>query len=285
VPPDSVAIRQAIEARLNGQARQQGVDANRLRRALVFERLLVRLESAEPGTWVVKGGMALEWRLGRRARSTRDLDLVMRGASLSGSVLRDRLVESLSQDPQRDQFTFEVGAPTELDVGFRLPVRAMLAGREFASVRLDVASRAEELQATERLRLPPAVHAYNALTQPNVELAAASQHFAEKLHALTRDYGDHPNTRLRDLVDLVILIESDLVEAKDVLPVVRRVFEQRALHPIPKELPDPPAAWGRGFSQVADEVNLRARTLADAMVELRRFWDFVWTTGEGTGRG
>ena len=43
--------------------------------ASAFERLLVRLELGAPGRWVVKGGMALEMRLGDRARSTRDLDL------------------------------------------------------------------------------------------------------------------------------------------------------------------------------------------------------------------
>lgn len=34
------------------------------------------------------------------------------------------------------------------------------------------------------------------------QLAATTQHFAEKLHALTRDYGAQLNTRIRDPVDL-----------------------------------------------------------------------------------
>jgi hypothetical protein len=87
----ATALRQAIEARLNQRAREDGVEVNRLRRGFVFERIMARLELSEPGAWVVKGGMALEWRLGKRARGTRDLDLVLRGRAVPGAELRDRL--------------------------------------------------------------------------------------------------------------------------------------------------------------------------------------------------
>jgi hypothetical protein len=43
-----------------------------------------------------------------------------------------------------------------------------------------------------------------------VEAVDRRQHFAEKLHALTRDYGDRPNTRVKDLPDLLTLIERGL---------------------------------------------------------------------------
>ena len=84
------ALRQAIEDRLAVQARERGVDVNRLRRNLVFERISVRLEASEPGNWVVRVGMALEWRLRDRARATRDLDLVVRRNVSSGEQLRER---------------------------------------------------------------------------------------------------------------------------------------------------------------------------------------------------
>lgn len=59
------ALRDALEARLAAQALDSGLDLNRLRRRAVFERLLYRLEAAEPGRFVLKGGVALEVRLGR----------------------------------------------------------------------------------------------------------------------------------------------------------------------------------------------------------------------------
>ncbi|HZJ48746.1 MAG TPA: nucleotidyl transferase AbiEii/AbiGii toxin family protein, partial [Acidimicrobiia bacterium] len=53
------AFRQALEQRLVNQARDTGTDLNRLRRRVVFERILIRLTMSQPGMWVVKGGMAV----------------------------------------------------------------------------------------------------------------------------------------------------------------------------------------------------------------------------------
>ena len=44
----AAGFRQAIEARLNERARTNHVEVNRLRRGLVFERIMVRLAAAEP---------------------------------------------------------------------------------------------------------------------------------------------------------------------------------------------------------------------------------------------
>lgn len=268
----AAGFRQAIETRLNERARKDHVEVNRLRRGLVFERIMARLGAAEPGAWVVKGGMVLEWRLGERARATRDLDLVRRGQAVGGSELRERLVDLLASEKEDDRFLFEVGPPQALDVGFRFSVTASMAGRAFASVRLDVAARAEELVSTEKLQVPGALPTFDRLSPPQVEVAAPAQHFAEKLHALTRDHGDRLNTRVRDLVDLMLLIELELVRAPDVLPVVRHVFESRGTHPVPGDLPDAPAGWARDYAEEAAATSLRARTVDEAMSRLRSFW-------------
>ncbi len=268
----AAGLRQAIDARLNERAKSEHVEVNRLRRALVFERVMARLDAGEPGEWVVKGGMVLEWRLGGKARATRDLDLVRRGQALAGPDLRDRLIDLLGVDAADDRFTFEMGPPQALDVGFRFNLVTRLAGKVFASVRLDVAARGDELLATETLQVPGALPAFDRLPPPQVEVASAAQHFAEKLHALTREHGERPNTRVRDLVDLLLFIELELVRASDVQPLVRHVFERRATHPMPVEIPDPPAAWARDYVEQAEATSLRARTLDEAMSRLRDFW-------------
>jgi hypothetical protein len=268
----AAGFRQAIETRLNERARKDHVEVNRLRRGLVFERIMARLAGAEPGAWVVKGGMALEWRLGGRARATRDLDLVRRGQAIGGSDLREILVDLLAADKEEDRFLFEVRPPQALDVGFRFSVTANMAGKVFASVRLDVAVLAEELVSTEKLQVLGALSAFDRLSPPEVEVATPAQHFAEKLHALTRDHGDRLNTRIRDLVDLMLLIELELVRAPEVLPLVRHVFESRGTHPVPGELPDPPTGWARDYAEQAAPTSLHARTVEDAMVRLRSFW-------------
>ncbi len=69
------AFRQALEERLKQHERQTGEPLVRLRKRVVFERCMDRLQKEEKGPWVLKGGFALELRLGERARMTKDLDL------------------------------------------------------------------------------------------------------------------------------------------------------------------------------------------------------------------
>lgn len=103
------AFRMALEARLASTSRDVGVDLNRLRRRAVFERMLVRLDTAQHGGWVLKGGMALEVRWRDRARTTRDMDLAIRNPSLDPGALRAVLVGALERDPHGDWFHFGVG--------------------------------------------------------------------------------------------------------------------------------------------------------------------------------
>lgn len=72
------ALRTALEHRLRTQSQETGIAVARLRRRVVFQRIVMRLQRAEPGRWVLKGGMALEVRLGDAARLTKDIDLGLR---------------------------------------------------------------------------------------------------------------------------------------------------------------------------------------------------------------
>jgi hypothetical protein len=70
----AAAFRTALEARLKAQ-QGDGVGISRLRKRVVFERLLARLEAVAPEGWYLKGGFALELRLGGMARTTKDVDI------------------------------------------------------------------------------------------------------------------------------------------------------------------------------------------------------------------
>jgi len=58
------AFRRALETRLRTLSQREGVPLARLRKLVAFDRLLARLLQAEPETWVLKGGLALQLRLG-----------------------------------------------------------------------------------------------------------------------------------------------------------------------------------------------------------------------------
>ena len=198
------ALRAAIEDRLRNQSDATGISLDRLRRRVVFERVVARLQVAEPGRWVLKGGMALEVRLRDRARLTKDIDLGLRETVEDGTELHERLVEALAVDPFSDHFALTAPPLTRLSedgAGFltwRTTVEARLAGRVFGWVKLDISPRAHELEATEQVSLPNSL-AFADIAAPAIEIIDVQRHAAEKLHAIQRDFGSRDNTRVRDL--------------------------------------------------------------------------------------
>lgn len=234
---DSSALRRALEVRLKQESDDSGMDLGRLRRRVVFDRVAVRLAVA-PGGWVLKGGAALEFRLLDRARMTKDLDFVIRSNQSDGSEVRESLIEALAVDSDQDGFAFRVGAPMSLTVDrggrrvWRFSVEAWLAGKLFAGVRLDIAARHEELTHTELVELPETL-SFAGFPARSIEAIDRLQHFAEKLHALTREYPDRSNTRIKDLADLVLLIETELSADRTLVQTVGHVFAVRDTHPVP----------------------------------------------------
>jgi hypothetical protein len=221
--------------------------------------------------------MALEVRIGDKARSTRDLDLALRDAGTEGTLVREFLIDCVATDREGDAFEFRIGAPTSISSdeagrpGWRFSVDARMANRTFAKFRLDVVARTEEVSKIQRVRLP-GVLAFAGFKTQEVDVVDPAQHFAEKLHALTRSYGDRPNSRVRDLPDLVLLIEEGLEPNEELLAVVTHVFSERATHDLPKELPDPPVFWADSYSTLASELEITAKTIEEAMALLRPFW-------------
>ncbi|WP_433512667.1 nucleotidyl transferase AbiEii/AbiGii toxin family protein [Nonomuraea sp. CA-143628] len=272
----SVDLRRALEARLKCQADESGTDLSRLRRVAVFDRICARLSIVER-RWVLKGGTSLEFRLGGRARATKDLDLALWNGPHDGEVLREELIETLSIDVDRDGFVFSVGRPNMLDAdaagrpGWRFSVDSALAGKSFSQIRLDIVLRGEELAATELIPLP-GVLAFADIPPRMIDSVDRRQHFAEKLHALTRNYDSRPNTRVKDLVDLILLIEDGLPADRGLLDVVNHVFAVRATHAVPVLIPDPPPVWKSDYPKLAEDLTRASPDLANALDLLRAHW-------------
>ena len=88
-----LALRTALEERLKRLAREEGVDLQRLRRQVAFDRFLARLFPRNAAAdWILKGGYAMELRF-QTARATRDLDFTVRAAQ---SVTRRRATQTAS---------------------------------------------------------------------------------------------------------------------------------------------------------------------------------------------
>jgi hypothetical protein len=151
------------------------------------------------------------------------------------SDLHERLVEILTIDLDHDYVTFTVGAPERLrDDGGGFPtwrgkVGAQLADKPFGRVQLDVAPRARELHDTDRLAIPDSV-AFAGVPGVEVEAVDIHRHAAEKFHGMLRDFGERENSRVRDLVDLIILLEHGLLVRERTAAVVRSVWLEPQQH-------------------------------------------------------
>ena len=271
------ALRAALDQRLRNKSQESGISVERLRRRVMYERIVVRLDLAEPDTWVVKGGLALDVRLGGRARASMDLDLGLREDAIEGDRLHDRLIKALETDPDDDWFTFIVGPTQQLQADqagratWRYRVQSNLGGRQFGTLKLDVAPRVEELKSTERVPLRNAL-AFAGVRSRTVELIDVNRHAAEKLHAMTRTYGNQPSTRVRDLVDLVLLLENDYLDDDGCRAAIQTTFEQRGTHELPSELSGPPSAWTDTYVSLVADLDIEADSLPDAFNLIRSWW-------------
>jgi len=68
-----------FEERLKRVSREDGIDLQRLRRQVAFDRFLAKLFRGPNTNWVLKGGYAMELRF-QTARTTKDLDFTVRVA-------------------------------------------------------------------------------------------------------------------------------------------------------------------------------------------------------------
>ncbi len=82
--------------------------------------------------------------------------------------------------------------------------------------------------------------AFAGLDCPDLPSINIAQHFAEKIHAYTYSYGEKTNTRVKDLVDLVLLIKNSALDKDKALDALRKTFVTRKTHQLPASLPAPP---------------------------------------------
>lgn len=285
------AFRTALETRLLEHSRRSGLSLVRLRKSVVFSRLLARLLAVAPDRWVLKGGLAMDYRFGTRVRTTKDMDL----ASIGDEKVAAEDLIAAQGVALGDFFNFEINRTGQLDemdgaLAVRYHVRCLLAGRLFEEVVIDVGFDLpggwdpEVVEGPDLLGFAD-IDPVEAPTLP-LELQVA-----EKVHAYTRSYGDSGarSTRVKDLIDLVLVASAATLDAATLARALKETFEHRDQHEVPTRLPEPPAQWATPYRVLAREVELppsltNAFAAASAMLDpvlTGTVTDGRWDHGQG----
>ena len=249
------AFRMALEQRLKTESARSGVRLPRLRKLVVFDRLLARLLIAAPDRWLLKGALALDYRIGAEYRTTRDLDLTRQDNESSAT---DDLLSAQELD-LGDYFGFEIGQASAVGPGIdavRYSLTVQLAGYRFENVGLDISFSDPRFASPEILQGPGLLQ-FADIDPISVPAIPIEQHIAEKVHAYTRVYqGRRSSSRAKDLVDLVAIQSSIRLEAGRLRDALELTFAARASQTLPVELPPPPDDWASSYATLAREVEL-----------------------------
>ena len=197
-----------------------------------------------------------------------------------------------------DWFTFNVAEATPAPeptqaTGRRFPIHSLLDGRTFENFHVDVGVGDPVVGASDVLVMPP-ILAFAGLEATAFPAYPLTQHIAEKVHAYTQADPSGERTRVRDLVDLLLIASHGTFDSTMLRQAIAATFSSRQTHSIPSLLPEPPTGWRLPFRLLAREIGLAWTDLTAGYVAAAEFLDPVlrarvsgtwdpstWTWGEG----
>jgi hypothetical protein len=281
---NAAAFRQALDRRLKNEAERTGLTLARLRKRVAFELFLRRLVAVAPDRWILKGALALDFRLGVATRATKDIDLG-RNDDEATAIADITAAQQLALD---DFFTFAAARADDLGdrdefSAIRFHVTAQLAGRTFDKFVLDVGfgdliiGKPDTIATSDLL-------SFAGIERVHVPAVPLAQHIAEKVHAYTRTYGgaQQPSTRPKDLIDILLIAGVGPIAAAELREALQRTFANRDRHTLPASLPPPPRTWAAPYARLAAQVGL-GPDLAAAFAQAAAFLDPV-LAGTAVGR-
>ena len=277
------AFRRALETRLAADSTKTDTPLVRLRKLVAFDRFLARLALSHPNGWLLKGGLALQLRIGEYARTTQDVDVLL---TLQQPALRTTLRQAVQMD-LGDWFTLELRSTAAVLPGVgaesshRFFMRSLVDRRTFENFHVDVGVGDPVLQPAEYLMTPP-ILAFAGIPPISIPCYPVSQHLAEKVHAYVTPREQGENTRVKDLIDMVLFAVHTPISAEALSAALNATFEAHGSAAPPRSLPTPPAAWGAKYQRLAESIDLDVATLPAALDHARRLLDPIL---DGTARG
>lgn len=282
-------FRTALRAKMKALADRDGqYTLDELQRQFAYDRALARLfASADAEYWVLKGAGALLARL-KTARHSMDVDVFfdVTDADVDGAVQALRIALLLDLG---DFFVFavnRVGLLREEANGARVNLTASLGPSIFSSFHIDVVV-GTAMTGTPDLLDPLIDITIDGLARPRYRTFPVADHLADKLAATVSTFrageGATPSSRVKDLVDIVIIASTQEVTAVALRTAVTTGLAWRNLtKPEQFVVPDE-EGWRKRYPTVAADAPCDVPTYRDA-VELAEqlFNPILDGTADGT---
>lgn len=272
-------FRQALETRIRNISLETEMPLVRLRKLVVFERFLIRLVHIQPDNWVLKGGYALQLRLGDRARTTKDIDLL----SIEQKNKIQPALQAAGFFDLGDWFSFEVASATEIAVEgpsvLRFNIRTLLDSRAFESFHIDVGVGDPIIGSIDYLDTPNLLSFAN-LESVSIPCYPVNQQIAEKLHAYSRPRGSGPSSRVKDFVDIILLAGLGKINKQKLLAAIQATFDHASTHEIPSEISPPPKEWLRPYNNMTESLGLSEVSFDEAYIRLQKFLNPILSEAE-----
>ncbi len=231
---------------------------------------------------MLKGGIAMIARL-PVARHSADIDLAASQSTAADGLAALRAAAALDLG---DHFTFRFDPPRTLVQGIegvRVAAEARLGPRLFERFAVDLVT-ATVITATPE-HAPPIIDLdIPGLVRPRYLIYPLADSLADKVMGILERHAGHPSTRFRDLVDIVLIARSQVIDGQQLTAALNSERRRRGLElPAEFSIPDP-ALWADGYATSAQAVpGLEERDLAAALPIAKSLLDPV-LTGTADGR-
>ncbi|WP_436493680.1 nucleotidyl transferase AbiEii/AbiGii toxin family protein [Actinokineospora sp. HUAS TT18] len=229
----------------------------------LYDRLLARLATHDPGSWLVKGGQALLRRY-PQARHTRDLDLLhlpSASADIDEATAILRAAADLDLGDHLSYLHRDTGSITKGGHARRIRFTPHYGRTALNTISVDlVVGDAPFGQPTTRA-LRSCVPGLDGGQWPDVQLYPIVDHIADKICAMYERHGADaiPSSRYHDLVDLLLIVLSETIDGATMhialhAEAARRVQRGNDLV-LPSEFRVPNVGtWRAGYARDAKDV-------------------------------
>lgn len=255
--------RAKINALLRNESKSREVSVNDLRKQYIFALFLRRIFNAQDGRWLLLGGNALIIRTGG-GRYTQDIDLAREESFDDVDAVKQELQQLVDDELFEESFRFVIDRMRMRtnnidDYGYgtraaRAKVVAYLGAQVFEIFSLDVVPQRHPQTPAEWLPLRRVIDHESMDNLPKVPIASLESHLADKICAMYEMHRGGASTRMRDLADIVRIVQQLTFDAAILNDKLNHEHRRRKMT-LPSSLESPGSNWYTDFPKAAKTFN------------------------------